>query len=343
MRGSSFIAASILLAMPALAIVPASPDITGRVVDADTKQPIGRALVIASIGGIGSEDRRRVHCSAVRADANGQFVFPAWKWSVGRSMGVFQMPQYGAIVTAYHADYKPDRDAGRVFQAIHQLPLVEMPWKQGGELAISMRRSARDDRKEWQRKLMDAMFAYECDWDADVANTQLFWDALYPEVEEYTRLTGDDPPGGPMYKLKWVTKRPVTEYQKVAPSPPARIEAKVASAPNGPSASGFRTSARIARIQPDPSKGLRVGERVALRVEVDYEVGADSEIVLVVQADTTLLSNTREMLKAGSGRVTLKSDFVVPDSSKVQVYAPLTLRGGRDVPESRTFIVRKAD
>lgn len=341
--------AGLAFAMIASAGVPESPEFRGRVIDAETKRPIAGALVTSNIGGAitggHAGGRRNLHCDAVLADADGRFVFPAWKWSVGRSMDTyFSLAHYGSMLVAYHPDYARDRDAGRPYQEFTVVPFTGKTLKPSREATISLRRFSRNDRTAWRTKLTDTTFGYQCDWDADVSNTETFWNALHAEVEEYTSLAGEDPPGGPMYKLKWVTKRPVTEYQTVRKSAPARIEAKVASSAAYPSAtSGAVTSSRIARVRPDPSRALQVGERVSLQVEVEYTVASEQEITLIVQADDKLISNTREVLKSGSGRVTLKSDFVVPDARKIQVYAPLTLRGGRQVPEGRVYEIRRAD
>jgi hypothetical protein len=94
------------------------------------------------------------------------------------------------------------------------------------------------------------------------------------------------------------------------------------SAPQGSAVS-------IAQITPSTSVALRVGDKVALRVEVDYALSVDSgTVTLVVQSsDNTPISSETEVVTKGSGKVVLNSTFVVPDTRAVQVFTPLSAQG----------------
>jgi hypothetical protein len=85
----------------AFAAVPESPELTGKVIDAESGRPIAGAIVVAKVGGDGGSmfghgHYRQLHCTAVRADAEGRFRIPAWTWSGNRSMS---LDHYGAKPT----------------------------------------------------------------------------------------------------------------------------------------------------------------------------------------------------------------------------------------------------
>lgn len=96
-------------------------------------------------------------------------------------------------------------------------------------------------------------------------------------------------------------------------------------APAAPSGSFVR----IASITPDTSGPLQVGDRVVLRVVVDYNLTSDAgTLSLVVQAaDNSNLASTVEVLRKGRGKIILVAQFVVPDSNGVQIFTPLSAQG----------------
>jgi len=76
---------------------------------------------------------------------------------------------------------------------------------------------------------------------------------------------------------------------------------------------------RIARLSPDATMPLKVGEKVNLRVQLDYALtSADTgAVMLVVQS-----ADNRNL-----GKATLAVDFVVPQTSAVKVFTPLSEQG----------------
>jgi len=97
---------------------------------------------------------------------------------------------------------------------------------------------------------------------------------------------------------------------------------EAAAAPSG-------SSIRIAKTSPDGSSTLRVGDQINLEVLANYTLNADSgTVTLVVQtADNSTISNQFEVVPRGSGTVTLKSSFVVPETNAILVFAPLSAQG----------------
>ena len=191
----------------AAAGVPESPEITGRVIDTDTKRPIGDAIVIAKVGGDGGSmfghgHFRQLHCTAVRADAEGRFRIPAWTWSGGRSMS---LDRYGFNLIAYHPDYTFYTPGGSasVHQPIRSVPLVGT--LKPPEVTIPMRRFAKGDASAWGFKLGLPVDGFSCDWDADVRNTDLVWDAMREELEAFAAA---NPRDSLKARLEFVTKRP---------------------------------------------------------------------------------------------------------------------------------------
>ena len=95
---------------------------------------------------------------------------------------------------------------------------------------------------------------------------------------------------------------------------------------------------KIVSLSPDTTTPLKVGEKVTLRVEVDYRLSVDAGAVsLVVQSGNTSLAQAMQAVKKGSGRATLTAQFVVPDTSSIQIYAPLQAQGQS---ATRTVAVR---
>jgi hypothetical protein len=112
-----------------------------------------------------------------------------------------------------------------------------------------------------------------------------------------------------------------------------------AAAPPAPGAS----SVTISAISPSPQKVLTVGELVKLSVDVTYSLDAESGTVrLVVQsADHATLAYYVEQVTRGSGHLTLKAEFFVPNTKAIEVFTPLGARGQArtSTADIRTFKV----
>ena len=86
---------------------------------------------------------------------------------------------------------------------------------------------------------------------------------------------------------------------------------------------------RIAKLSPDATRPLKVGDKVNLQVQLDYALTkADTGAVMVVvqTADNQNLVQRRRRSK-GVGKATLAVDFVVPQTSAVKVFTPLSEQG----------------
>lgn len=103
------------------------------------------------------------------------------------------------------------------------------------------------------------------------------------------------------------------------------------------------SSIRIVQISPSTISPIRVGERVSLQVEVEYSLSVDSGVInLVVQAsDNTGIAGETEVVTKGIGKLTLKAEFVVPDTRAVNVFTPLLAQGqpGTSTVDARTYKV----
>ena len=87
---------------------------------------------------------------------------------------------------------------------------------------------------------------------------------------------------------------------------------------------------RIAKLSPDATVPLKVGEKVSLQIEIDYALTkADTGAVMVVvqTADNKSLGQKAQAIAKGVGKATLAVDFVVPQTSAVKVFAPLSEEG----------------
>ncbi len=198
----------------ALAGTPETPEITGKVVDAASGRAIPGAVVVAKMGGDGGSmfghgHFRQLHCTAVRADEQGRFRIPAWTWSGRRSMS---LDGYGAHFSAYHPDYTiytPGGPSG-LHHPIRSIPLIGTQLKPS-EAVVRMHRFAKDSGNAWYFKLGLPIDDFGCDWDADIANTDLVWEAMREEVEAFD---AQNPKTPMLWKLRLNTKRP-------QPPPPA--------------------------------------------------------------------------------------------------------------------------
>src|SRR5713101_7344671 len=99
-----------------------------------------------------------------------------------------------------------------------------------------------------------------------------------------------------------------------------RTDVSASAAPTG-------SFVKIANISPDTSVPLRAGDQV--KVQVDYSLTSNAGTVnLVIQAaDHSSLAHNMEVLQKGTGKVTLVAEFVVPHSSAVQIFTPLSAQG----------------
>ncbi len=88
-------------------------------------------------------------------------------------------------------------------------------------------------------------------------------------------------------------------------------------------------SVKIVSISPEPYAVMRAGDKVDLKVEVEYTLKkGPGNISLVAQKDgTSSIGSVREVIKEGSGRITLALSFVVPETKVVNVFVPLTPGG----------------
>jgi len=102
-------------------------------------------------------------------------------------------------------------------------------------------------------------------------------------------------------------------------------------------------SIQITHISPESSSRVHVGDRVDLEVTASYTQAAESgSITLVVQAaDGSTIANHWEVVARGSGTVTLKTSFVVPETSSIGVFMPLSAEGQgvTSTVDARTYIV----
>ena len=87
---------------------------------------------------------------------------------------------------------------------------------------------------------------------------------------------------------------------------------------------------RIAKLSPDATLPLKVGEKVNLQVQLDYALTkADTGALMVVvqSAENQNLVQKAQSVTKGVGKATLAVDFVVPQTSAVKVFAPLSEQG----------------
>ncbi len=89
---------------------------------------------------------------------------------------------------------------------------------------------------------------------------------------------------------------------------------------------------RIAKLSPDATRPLKVGDKVKvnLQVQLDYALTrADTGAVMVVvqTADNQNLVQKAQAVRKGVGKATLAVEFVVPQTSAVKVFTPLSEQG----------------
>ena len=87
---------------------------------------------------------------------------------------------------------------------------------------------------------------------------------------------------------------------------------------------------RIAKLSPDATRPLKVGDKVNLQVQLEYALTkADTGAVMVVvqTADNQNLVQKAQAVRKGIGKATLAVEFVVPQTSAVKVFTPLSEQG----------------
>ena len=103
------------------------------------------------------------------------------------------------------------------------------------------------------------------------------------------------------------------------------------------------SSVQIASVSPSVGEPLRVGEKVKLKVDVNYTLTTESgTLALVVQAaDNSAISQNFEVVTKGKGNVTLEAEFIVPSTKAIQIFTPLSAQGqsSTSTVESRAFKV----
>ena len=122
--------------------------------------------------------------------------------------------QFRAHLIAYHRDYAffDPKDYAAVVFSIDQPPFVSRLLSRSTEPIIPMKRfTMRDDVREWRFKVGLPIDLFNCDWDADVANGELLFNAMRDEVEQFSaveaRLPRSDYWPNMSEKLLWATKR----------------------------------------------------------------------------------------------------------------------------------------
>lgn len=107
-------------------------------------------------------------------------------------------------------------------------------------------------------------------------------------------------------------------------------------------------SVKIVTISPDTTTPLRIGETVAFRVELEYNLTtADSgTVTLVIQQGESgrqSLGNETEVVHKGRGRIVMSKDVVVPDTKAVLIFTPLGVQGSTSsrVVDNRAYKVVK--
>ena len=95
------------------------------------------------------------------------------------------------------------------------------------------------------------------------------------------------------------------------------------------SAASSKNSVKIISISPDISTPLHVGEKIDIKVEVEYFLEDPSAvIVLVVQkgeyeTGDSPLANVTEPISRGKGKVLLKHSITIPQNTKAQQLYPI--------------------
>ncbi|MDI1236927.1 MAG: hypothetical protein PSV26_05505 [Polaromonas sp.] len=91
----------------------------------------------------------------------------------------------------------------------------------------------------------------------------------------------------------------------------------------------FGSLAQITAISPDTNQVLRPGQQVKLKVDVSYVLTSDAGTIklIVLAADSAELGQDVKVIAKGSGKATLETQFTVPTTTEIRVFAPLVVQG----------------
>jgi len=91
----------------------------------------------------------------------------------------------------------------------------------------------------------------------------------------------------------------------------------------------FGSLAQITSISPDASQVLHPGQQVRLKVDVSYVLTSASGTIklLVLAADSSELGQDVKVISKGNGKSTLETQFTVPGTTEIRVFAPLIVQG----------------
>lgn len=91
----------------------------------------------------------------------------------------------------------------------------------------------------------------------------------------------------------------------------------------------FGSLAQITSISPDTSQVLHPGQQVRLKVDVSYVLTSASGTIklLVLAADSSALGQDVKVITKGNGKSTLETQFTVPVTTEIRVFAPLVVQG----------------
>ncbi len=90
---------------------------------------------------------------------------------------------------------------------------------------------------------------------------------------------------------------------------------------------------KILSIKPDINTVLHVNNRLDVEVTVEYTLKSEpGEISLVIQNETAsggdrFIASVKQELAAGSGTLTLKKSVIVPETTMIGVYTPISPGG----------------
>lgn len=122
----------------------------------------------------------------------------------------------------------------------------------------------------------------------------------------------------------------------------------VCSCGSGSDTSGKTNAAdaiKIVSSSPAAGTSLRVGNTYTFEITVEYTLKEDNgNITLVIQRGDSVaspLANVVRSIKKGSGKVSLKSTIVIPNTSSIQVFVPMAPQGATttSVVDSREYTV----
>ena len=103
------------------------------------------------------------------------------------------------------------------------------------------------------------------------------------------------------------------------------------------------STVQIISTSPGIGEPLHAGEKVKLKVDVNYTLSEESgTLALVVQAaDNLSIAQNFEVVMKGSGKVALEAEFIVPNTKAIQIFTPLSGQGQNSTStvDSRAFKV----